>query len=253
MLELIDVGHCTSEHPVPILFVHGLFHGAWCWAEHFLGYFVDSDFRAAAVSLRGHGSSPAGSGARPRIADYVCDVDNAISRIGTAPILVGQSLGGFVVQKYLEDRTLPEAALLASAPPRTVWRSAPRLLVKHPWLTLRMNLTGSRPVLVGTAQLVREHLFCSATPDSIVNACTALIQPENPWIQWDMSALNRIRPDRVSTPMLVVGAERDGLITPSQVRDTAQAYRTTAQIARGMGHNVMLEPGWRPFAELLAK
>ena len=249
MLELIDVGCCTSEHPVPILFVHGFFHGAWCWAEHFLDYFADRGFRAAAVSLRGHGSSPARERARPRIADYASDVDEAITRIGTAPILVGHSMGGFVVQKYLEDHTLPAAVLLASAPPRTVWRSAPRLMAKHPWLTIRTNLFGSRPVLVDTPQLAREHLFCSDTPASIVNACTARIQQESKRAQWDMLVLDRIRLSRISTPVFVVGAEHDGLITRSQVCDTAQAYHTTAHIVPGVGHNVMLEAGWRSAAE----
>jgi hypothetical protein len=24
----------------PIVFVHGTFHGGWCWAEHWMGYFA---------------------------------------------------------------------------------------------------------------------------------------------------------------------------------------------------------------------
>jgi len=57
MLELIDRGECTDAHPVPLLFVHGAWHAAWCWDEHFLGFFADRGFRAVAVSLRGHGAS----------------------------------------------------------------------------------------------------------------------------------------------------------------------------------------------------
>jgi pimeloyl-ACP methyl ester carboxylesterase len=40
----------------PILFVHGAWHGAWCW-ENFLPYFADRGYGAYAVSLRGHGAS----------------------------------------------------------------------------------------------------------------------------------------------------------------------------------------------------
>jgi pimeloyl-ACP methyl ester carboxylesterase len=32
-------------------------HGAWCWDEHFLDFFAEHGFRAAAVSLRAHGKS----------------------------------------------------------------------------------------------------------------------------------------------------------------------------------------------------
>ena len=57
MLELIDKGAPTEAHPSPMLFVHGGMHAAWCWDEHFLDYFADKGFRAAAVSFRAHGGS----------------------------------------------------------------------------------------------------------------------------------------------------------------------------------------------------
>lgn len=31
MLEVIDKGSATEAHPVPLLFVHGGYHAAWCW------------------------------------------------------------------------------------------------------------------------------------------------------------------------------------------------------------------------------
>src|SRR5215813_5709991 len=58
MLEVIDKGSCTEAHPVPLLFVHGGWHGAWCWDDHFLDFFADAGYRAVALSLRGHGASP---------------------------------------------------------------------------------------------------------------------------------------------------------------------------------------------------
>ena len=35
MLEVIDKGQCTPAHPVSLMFVHGGWHGAWCWDDHF--------------------------------------------------------------------------------------------------------------------------------------------------------------------------------------------------------------------------
>lgn len=57
MLEVIDKGSCSESHPVPLLFVHGGLHGAWCWEEYFLDFFADKGYRALAVSLRGHGNT----------------------------------------------------------------------------------------------------------------------------------------------------------------------------------------------------
>ena len=41
----------------PVLFVHGAYTGAWCWAEHFLDWFAAAGHPAHAVSLSGHGGS----------------------------------------------------------------------------------------------------------------------------------------------------------------------------------------------------
>ena len=75
MLEVIDKGSCSESHPVPLLFVHGAWHAAWCWDEHFLDFFFDKGFRAAAVSLRGHGKSETEQPLNTcSIKDYVADV-----------------------------------------------------------------------------------------------------------------------------------------------------------------------------------
>jgi pimeloyl-ACP methyl ester carboxylesterase len=49
--------------------------------------------------------------------------------------------------------------------------------------------------------------------------------------------------------MLVLGAALDGFFTPDEVRATARAYRAESQLVEGMGHNMMLEPGWREVAQ----
>jgi pimeloyl-ACP methyl ester carboxylesterase len=35
-LEIISKSPSSEPRPTPLLFVHGAWHGAWCWAEHFL-------------------------------------------------------------------------------------------------------------------------------------------------------------------------------------------------------------------------
>ena len=103
LLEVIDKGRSTDEHPVPLLFVHGALHAAWCWDEHFLDFFAAQGYRAIAVSLRGHGKSPGGERLRwTRIQEYADDVGQTAAQLPTEPVLIGHSMGGFVVQKYLE-------------------------------------------------------------------------------------------------------------------------------------------------------
>ncbi|HZG68660.1 MAG TPA: alpha/beta fold hydrolase, partial [Herpetosiphonaceae bacterium] len=56
-LELISKQPRSQARSSPVLFVHGAWHGAWCWAEHFLDYFAERGYGAHALSLRGHGGS----------------------------------------------------------------------------------------------------------------------------------------------------------------------------------------------------
>lgn len=53
--ELISKTPTLPAHATPLLFIHGAFHGAWCWDEHFLDYFAQHGFSAYSLSLRGHG------------------------------------------------------------------------------------------------------------------------------------------------------------------------------------------------------
>src|SRR3954470_10259297 len=104
MLEVIEKGRCTEEHPAPVLFVHGTWHAAWCWDEHFLDFFADKGYRAVALSLRGHGSSSLSKPLKScSIADYVDDVHAVVGKLGSPPVLIAHSVGGFIVQKYLES------------------------------------------------------------------------------------------------------------------------------------------------------
>ena len=250
MLEVIAKGSATEAHPVPMLFVHGGWHGEWCWDEHFLDFFSDRGFRAAAVSLRGHGKS-----AMPKalnacsIRDYVEDVRTAADGLSGSPVIVGHSMGGYVVQKYLESEKAPAGVLMASAPPQGSTSASLRMMRRHPWAVLKTNTFGETHDVVRTPRLARAHLFCRHTPQNIVDSCTTRLQPESALAMKQMMSRRRIRPELVSTPLLVLGGAEDGAFTRGEVAATASAYHTDAVFIPNMGHNMMLELGWRAVAE----
>ena len=249
MLELIDKGSCSDAHPTPLLFVHGGWHAAWCWGDYFLDYFADAGFRAVAVNLRGHGGSTLSKPLKScSIADYVEDVGTAAAMLGIDPVLIGHSMGGFVVQKYLEDRRAPAAVLMASMPSRAAQRTAValRIMRRHPWVTVRAYTVGGPADLVNTPRLTREHFFSTHTPEPVVEACAARLQAESSRAG-GLFVLSK--PERVTTPLLVLGGEDDRAVTNDQHRATARAYGTQAEFFPDMGHNMMLEPGWQAVAE----
>ena len=93
MLEVIDKGRCSDEHPAPLLFVHGGNLAARCWDEHFLDFFADKGFRAVAVSLRGHGASTLSQPLNScSVADYVDDVRTTVDMLGSESVLIGRSM-----------------------------------------------------------------------------------------------------------------------------------------------------------------
>ncbi|HKV19098.1 MAG TPA: alpha/beta fold hydrolase [Mycobacterium sp.] len=251
MQEVIDKGRCTAAHPVPLLFVHGGWHAAWCWDEHFLDFFADNGFQAVAVSLRGHGGSPSAQRLRTcSIADYVADVKAAAALLDSEPVVVGQSMGGFVVQKFLETHHAPAGVLMASAPPQGTVSATLRLVARHPWAGfLKPSTIGSTRDVVGTPELVRDHLFCRHTPEQIVVDCAARLQPESGRALREMIFRDLPRPELISTPMLVLGAADDRTFTQAEIRATARAYDTEAHFFSDMGHDMMLEPGWQSVAE----
>lgn len=94
-LETIKEEPVSDVRSTPILFVHGMWHAAWCWSEHFLPYFARHGYVSHALTLRGHGGSEGWERLRwTSLAEYVSDVEQVVGHIGRPPVLVGHSMGG---------------------------------------------------------------------------------------------------------------------------------------------------------------
>jgi non-heme chloroperoxidase len=251
-LDQLEVLAHTPSGPaktVPLLFVHGAFTGAWCWDEHFLPFFAEAGYNAYAVSLSGHG----GSRDRERldslsIADYVADVTEVAARLPQPPVLIGHSMGGFVIQKYLETHTARGAVLMCSVPPQGLMSAALGMMFSHPGLLTDLNrLMNGGNVAVDA---LREALFAQPIATDDLTRYYRWSQPESHRAIWDMTLLNLPHPSRLAdTLLLVLGAEHDHLIPPSMVRMTARRYGVEAEIFPGIGHGMMLERDWRKVAE----
>lgn len=251
-LEMIARRAEGKAHETPILFVHGAWHGAWCWDEHFLRYFSRHGYPTHALSLRGHGASEGRERLRwASIADYVSDVAGAAAQLERPPIVVGHSMGGHVVQKYLETHPAPAAVLLGSVPPHGVLPATLRFALRHPIAFARANLSLSLYPLVATLDLKREAFFSEAMPQAELEKYAGRIQDESYRAFLDMVILNLPRPGRVRAPVLVIGGASDGLFRPAEFHATARAYRTTAVIQPGAAHDLMLEPAWQTVADCI--
>jgi non-heme chloroperoxidase len=250
----LEVHSAVPEAPAvvpPLLFVHGAFAGGWMWTETFMPFLAKAGYPCYAVSLRGHG----GSDGRDEInwhsvADYVDDVKTIVDWLGEPPVLIGHSMGGFIVQKYLERYAIPGAALVCSVPPQGLIASQFHLLFQKPELFLELNrIMGGEYTDTTT---LREALFAGDVDDAMLAAWLTRMQTESHRAIWDMSIFslpNLFGMNR--PPMLILGAERDVLVPAFLVQATAHTYGVPAHIFRGMGHAVTHEKDWPLVADAL--
>lgn len=250
-VDLLDRGAETATHHTPLLFVHGTSHAAWCWDEHFLGYFAEHGYRAAAVNLRGHGGSPVGTSLRRvSLSDFVDDVREAVLALGTPPVLIGHSLGGFVIARYIERYGAPGAVFAASAPPHGSWGTLSRALRRYPGLMLKTALRGKLGLDFTAPALARRWFFSPDLPEEHVARFAARFQPES-----DRALLGCLfrrgarMPEPV--PMLVLAAQHDFVFSPRETVATARTYGADWHLVEGLAHDVMLDTRWRAAADAL--
>jgi non-heme chloroperoxidase len=253
--EMLEILHYPPKQVrpglPPLLFLHGAYTAAWCWQEHFLPFFAEAGCHATAISLSGHGKS------RRRehldsysINDYVSDVVEAAATLPSPPVLIGHSMGGFVVQKYLEKHTAPAAVLICSVPPQGLASSAVSMFFGKPSLLVDLNrlMSGGEVAL----DSLREALFAQPVPMDDLLRFYRMAQPESHRAIWDMMLFNLPHVARVLAnlprgreDLLVMGAALDMIIPASSVEMTARSYGVAAQILPGMGHGLMLEADWQ--------
>lgn len=240
-----------SGYP-PLLFVHGSCHAAWCWDEHFLPYFAERGFDAHALSLRGHGASEGGERLRwTSIASYVADVEQVAAELPREPVVIGHSLGGFVVQKYLERHRTPGAVLVAPAPAVGMLSASARMSRRDPLLSLRLLLSMEPYTMFATPERARRFLFSSDIDGDTLHRHWSRLGRES-FRSWTQMLTTRPDAEPIRrTPILILAGCGDRLIPESALRRTADLYRADLTLIPETAHDIMLEANWEQAAEAM--
>ena len=87
---------------VPIVMVHGAYNDGRVWADTFMPFFAEQGYPVYAIHLKPqetvHKIQTLFSFT---LEDYVSRLHELVSKLDQAPILIGHSMGGLVVQLYL--------------------------------------------------------------------------------------------------------------------------------------------------------
>lgn len=241
--------NASTERP-PILLVHGAWHGAWFWTQHFTGFLAERGYTSYAVDLRGHGDSP-GRLRTSRIAHYVSDVRRVAIELERPPIVIGHSMGGFVTQHYLARHRTAATVLVAPVPVHGAIGATVRVARRHPGAFLRANATWSLGPIVDREDRAMALLFGPGTDPVRARAYARRLGDESYPAYLEMLADLPVPPPDPG-PMLVIGGAEDALFSPGEWERTAARYGADLAVVRGLGHDVMLEDAWVEPAGIIA-
>ena len=266
MLETTAIGSLTlltaqpepsaAKRP-PILFIPGYFAGAWVF-DHFLPYFADRGYPGFAVNLRGRGGSALRSGTllgKVSISDFIDDAREVAAWIverEDKPIIVGHSMGGLIAQKLAEEGSARALVLLSPAPPRGISVLTKMLVRKQ--LKYLPALLRSRRVVPRWRDM--RDLVLNRVPEAEQRTMFERFVPESGRAGREMSfGAVRVSAERIrehACPVLVVTSDEDRFIPPKVAQRVAARYRAPLFVARGHGHLMLQEPGWKETASFVA-
>ena len=234
----------------PLLFIHGAYLGAWCWAEHFLPWFARHGYEAHALSLRGHGASPGRDKLHVASLDaYVDDVLSAAEQLSRPPVLIGHSMGAVVAQRAARRCNARGMVLMAAVPPHGVGGSMLSLALRDPPLFFALNALQFGGADVSSLRRVRDYLFSASLTEAEVSRYLRRTQQESQRALVDLSWPQHfwIAPS-IGVPALVIGAEKDAFFPTAMIEEAARFHGVAPRIFPSMAHVMMLEPGWQDVA-----
>jgi pimeloyl-ACP methyl ester carboxylesterase len=256
-LELLTEQPAAGTHCTPILFLHGAYHGAWCY-RHWLPYFADHGFAAYAMSLRGHGATRHRDDLHfVKLEDYVEDIGVGLAQIGRPAVLVGHAMSGplALVVGARFARLTRAVVLLASAAPQATERkraaafrqalaSDRSIALAYAQATIQAKLRSTLHHPITTVELFRRAFLSPDIAPHDLHAYFPLIQPESPLAVHQINQ-GTFRPDLsgLTAPVSLVGAHGDVFVSADDVRATAAMFRTEARFSRG-GSDLMLDTYW---------
>lgn len=234
MVDTITADTPTANTP-PVLMVHGGCHGSWQWSE-WLELFAATGQQADALSWRGRGGSdPIDEPLKRSIRHVADDITTAASAYSTAPVLIGHSMGGLASTIYASEHPDNVAALVLLAPvvPSGFDAEPVELPMRDDELWLPPSPTVAQELFWprnGIADAMRMHSQLVGESPASVREATKFTVP--------------VDVDRISCPVLMVGARQDKLVPINAIERLAGSLDAECHILEEQGHGIPFDPAW---------
>lgn len=245
-LELLHHAPQGAAKSTPLLFIHGIHHGAWCWERHFLPWFAARGWDSYALSLRGHGKS-SGSTRNAHLRQYVDDVLETAASLPAPPVLIGHSMGGLLVQLCIQQQTFPAAVGVTPVTPRSALQFVISRVIRQPLDVVRGMLTWRLYPLIDTPEKAAALFFHPSLSVAEHAELHSHLGDESFWLVFEATLMNHPNASRIrerGVPLLLMAAAEDTILSVESIQRAALAYGADVVVYPGMAHDIMLDPTW---------
>lgn len=230
----------ADSHRPMFLFVHGAYHGAWCYSSY-LQYLDRAGIPAAALDLPCHGELDSMDKLTTLgVLDYARATVEACRLAPNPVILVGHSLGALVAGVAASQYRIYALGLLAPSPPGQLKNAKSVPLLPE-----------DQPVAPPSERICR-RVFLPGVQLPDFGIYHQRLCPESPVAMNDRYDL-RINVDKVNLPAICIAAENDSPITHPAGQDEAVAdfYQAEYHLLDSAPHCFMLGQDWGRSMKLL--
>eukprot|EP01041_Mallomonas_annulata_P004478 gene4478-8913_t len=278
------MGSFSPTPKPPILFVHGSFHGAWCWAENFF-----EGYDCYGYSLRGTsntGLSPGDRSPTIRVEEHVNDLEFVIRTIREnninlpPPIIMSHSAGGVICMKFLESEgnraNVSAGVWLCSVPPSGNGPMTSRFVTHRLLDSLKIVWGFVFKGATTDLNTCRELFFDELTPDEDIRRYMRNFLSDSR-VGLDLISLGPVLPIVLADPdtgraawlketarandtdttasfqTLVLGAAKDFIVDEAGIAETARYFGVSPVMVPNVTHDVMLGPRWNDTAEVIGR
>ncbi len=226
--------------PYPLVFIHGAWHDSFYW-HPITDELYSSGFEIYAIDLPGHGShAKEKSINRITFGDYLNELKDIITLIGKDVILVGHSMGGMVIQKYLTTNSCKGVVLLAPVPFFGVYKLVYSAIKKYPVVVINSLIGRNLFNLINTREKADYWLYNDTISETEKEKYFKHLQRESILAFFTLlfPGLRSLKKNK--TPMLLIAAEDDRLFSVEDMQRTAKFHEADFLVISKASHNLML-------------
>lgn len=259
----------TTMPKSPVVFIHGLWMHSSSW-KPWMDLFNQQGYECANPDWPGDGATVQESRnnkkaiANHSIKEVADGYAKLISTMSSAPILIGHSFGGLMVQILLGRGIAAAGVAIDPAPIKGVWQLPfSALKASLPVLGNPFNLTKSVSLTHKQFRYAFTNAISEEESKDIYDRLT-VPSPARPLFQVALATLNPIAQNRVNVanatrgPLLITSGDRDHIVPPVLCKATYNKYKHSPAVTElktfaNRGHSLASDHGWKEIADYSLK